>query len=408
MTPTAAKQSAGSSRLLSAGFTAWLGVSTVSTLCDGVLYFAVAWSASGLGGQTAGLVLTLAMLPRTMLLLVGGAMGDRWGLRKTVLTCDLVMLAALAAFLVVQQWGIPLVLELGFVALVMGSTSAFRIPAANAFPKLFVTDQTVPRAMSLTSTVTQMARMVGPPLGGVAVVLLGMVGVAGGAMLGFAIVLVVLLIVRPSRRQPPTSGENSTFRLIASGVRAAHGVRETIPLLLAVALVAGSVLPLLSLVIPLLARERAWNAGVAGLLEAAWIAGSLAVSLIVAKKGVRPKPVGPLAVGPILVAAGVTIIAVSTAVVPAAAGAIAMGIGTATFTSHAFPLYLLQTPDGMLARFQALLGIAQAAPILIMNNVLGTVVASVGTLWAMLMVATLSLLAAVTLVTSRSIRNARS
>ena len=82
--------------------------------------------------------------------------------------------------------------------------------------------------------------------------------------------------------------------------------------------------------------------------------------------------------GPVLASVGVLVIASTSALTVSLAGAWVMGLGTALFTGHVFPAYVLKTPDGMLARFQALLGVAQAAPMLLSNNVLAAVAASAG------------------------------
>ncbi|MGH3750858.1 MAG: hypothetical protein ACRDT8_26085, partial [Micromonosporaceae bacterium] len=52
-------------RLLTAHFTAWLTAATVSAVGEGILYFAIGWTATGFGAGAAGLMLTLVVLPRT-------------------------------------------------------------------------------------------------------------------------------------------------------------------------------------------------------------------------------------------------------------------------------------------------------------------------------------------------------
>jgi len=110
-----------------------------------------------------------------------------------------------------------------------------------------------------------------------------------------------------------------------------------LPLLLSVGLLAGSVLPVLSLLLPLAARERTWTAGQTGLVEAAWLVGTLAVSLLVARLGTWPSARGPLVAGPAITAAGTAMIAWAASPVVAVGGAVVLGIGTAIFTSHAMP-----------------------------------------------------------------------
>lgn len=62
-----------------ARYWAWLCGATFSTLGTQILGFAMAWVAAGYGGGFAGLILTTINLPRTVLLLLGGVVSDRFG-----------------------------------------------------------------------------------------------------------------------------------------------------------------------------------------------------------------------------------------------------------------------------------------------------------------------------------------
>ncbi|MGH3656228.1 MAG: MFS transporter [Micromonosporaceae bacterium] len=388
-------------------FRVWLGGATVSAVGDGVLFFAIGWTAAGLGGQMAGLLLSLVVLPRTVLMLVGGAVGDRFGLRRSVIGCDVVMCGVLVTYLVAEQSPLPASVLLGGLALAIGTVSAFRLPASGALPRLFVTDDVLPRAMSVTGSLLQIARMVGPPLGGLVVVITGMTGAVSVNLLSFAVIVLVLVMVVPPYEQPPPAGADSTLRQIIEGLRAVRRIPGTGALLGAVALIAGSLLPVLSLCVPLAAREREWSATATGLVEATWIVGTLGVSLVVAKWGTWPRPVRPLALGPLCAGVGVLGIAVSPTPGFAIVGALVMGVGTAAFTTHVAPLYVLRTPEGMLARFQALFGVVQSAAILVVHNVLGAVAGTGGAALAMTVAAVLSVCAALVIIASPTLRAAR-
>ena len=389
------------------GFALWLAAATVSAVGDGVLYFAIAWTATGIGAQVAGLLLTMGMLPRTVLMLVGGAVGDRWGLRRTLIACGLATSGLLAAYLVVERTDVPAALALGALALGTGAVSAFALPASGAFPRLFVPPEAVPRAMSLTGSLLSMSRLVGPPLGGVVVAAFALGGAVVADLVSLLVVVAVLAAVRPPYEPVPEPSEGSTWHRIAEGLRAARRVPGVVPLLAAVALVAGSLIPMLSLSVPLAARERGWTAGQTGLVETAWIVGTLGVSLLVAKVGTHQQLLLPLTLGPVVATLGVLVLAVSPEVPLALAGAVVMGIGTATFTSHVFPAYTLASPAGMLARFQALLGMAQALPMLVGDNLLATVAAHAGATVSFLVAGGLCLVASAVAVTSSEVRSLR-
>lgn len=230
----------------------------------------------------------------------------------------------------------------------------------------------------MTGGLLEVARLVGPPLGGVVIAAAGLSGAVVADLIGFLLIGLVLVTVRPRYELdvPPDTGPLA--RRVAEGLRAARQVPGVVTLLAAVALVAGSLIPVLSLCVPLVARERGWTAGQTGLVETAWIAGTLGVSVVIARRGTSRRPSGPLVGGPLLAAGGVLVIALDAELMTSLAGAWVMGVGTALFTGHVFPVYVLKTPDGMLARFQALLGLVQAGPLVLSNNALAAVAGFVG------------------------------
>ena len=396
---------ASRTRVFRGGFAAWLSAGTLAAVGDGVLYFAIGWTATGVSGSFAGLAMTLVVLPRTLLLLVGGAAGDRWGLRRTMIACDAALAATLLAYLVADRGEVPITTLLVALSLAIGVTSAFRMPAAGAFPRLFADDDTLARTMSVTSSMLQVARLSGPPLGGIVVAAAGMAGAISGNLLGCVLILVVLTFVRPPHEAPSdTPGEGSTLARIRAALSAVRTRPGLVTLLAAIGLVAAGVIPMLSLCVPLAARERGWSAEATGLVEAGWIVGTLGVTLLVARYGPRARAIGPLIAGPLVTAAGVVVVAFAAPIQVALAGALVMGVGTATFTTHAMPIYVLATPDGMLARFQALAGLVQVAPMVVTNNVLGMVGSDGHAARAMVLVAIGTALAAVVIASNPWLR----
>lgn len=398
----------GTAGLLTPGFGAWLGAETLSATGDGVLFFAIAWTASGLGPQPAGMILTLGLLPRVVLTVIGGALADRWGLRRTIIAANLAMCLLLGVFLSLGQTRLSTVVLLGGLAVAEGLVSSVQRPANGAFPRLFFLDGRLSRGMSLTGSVLQVARLAGPPLGGVVVAALALDGAAGADLISFAAIVAVLAAVRPPLEPPPPAVDgSSTLRRAFAAVTAAGRIPGVAAMLCAVAVVAGSLLPLLSLCVPLLVRARGWGAGTAGVIEACWVAGSLALSLVIAKLGTRTRAAQALVVGPLLSAAGIVVVSLAPSAPVAYAGSVVMGVGTITFTSHAFPLYVRMTPTGMLARFQALLLVIQYLPTLVANNLLGAVSADFGPRAAMSLLAAACAGASILVLACGSLRRAR-
>ncbi len=365
----------GPPRLLTRALTTWLTAATLAVLADGLLYFALGWQASRFGGRAAALVLTLVTLPRMLLLLTGGTTADRWGLRRTVLCSDAVLCVLLFVLLLTLHGAGSSLPLLALLAGTLGVVSAFRMPAAGAFPRLLADGPQLARAMALSGTVLTTARLAGTALGGAAVALLALQGVVLIAAVGYlAVLLLVWSVQVPEASASPAQPAGRSQRTLALA-RQTPGV---LPLLLSVGLLAGSVLPVLSLLLPLAARERNWTAGQTGLIEAAWLVGTLAVSLLVTYLGTWPSARGPLVAGSAITAAGTAMIAWAASPIIAVGGAVVLGIGTAIFTSHAMPLLVHRTPRDRLARFQALLGLAQAAAILTATNSLGLLASHIG------------------------------
>jgi hypothetical protein len=371
--------------LVRGGFVAWLIAATISAAGDGALLFALAWTASGHGAGTVTVVLLAGLVPQFLLTLVGGTAADQWGLRRTMIGCAVTMCLLLAGY-AVATWFLDVTgLLLATFASAVGVVDAFDRPANNAFPRLFFTPAVLARGMSLTGSAMELARIVGPPLGAVLVVAISLNGVALVDLATFLLVLTVLVTVRPPYEVDPaaTGSSRPAWHDLRAGLRAAGTVPGVGPMLVAVGLVAGTVIPMLGLCVPLLARHRGWEARDAGLIEACWIVGALSISLVVAKFGVLARPIRALVAGPLILSVGTIATASAPDPVLGCLGAVVIGVGTSVFTSHLFPLYLLRTPEGMLARFQSALIAAQLLAMTAGNVWLGAVSAQVGAVQAM-------------------------
>jgi hypothetical protein len=92
--------------------------------------------------------------------------------------------------------------------------------------------------------------------------------------------------------------------------------------------------------------------------------------------------------------------------VTAYVAATVMGIGTAVYTTHVFPLYVLRSPEDMMARFQSVLILVQLAMMLLGNLLAGGAIG----LWAvtpvLLVAGGVCAAAAVPVLASRSLSDA--
>jgi MFS family permease len=385
-------------------FYGWLAGATLSAFGDATLFFALGWAAADLGPHVAGLVLTGFTLPRAVLLLAGGVLGDRWGPRRVLLTCYL-LLAVLTLLLAMafNTAGTTATLLL-LTAVTIGTVDSFALPAAGAFPRLFADDQTLPKAMALRTSTQQVVTLAAGPIGGVLVVVAGLVGTLVVDGLTFLVAFVILLAVKPPLTMDTHAG-HSVVKDALDGIRLAWSEPVLRTLLLTVGLTAAFVLPVTSLCVPLLARSQGWSASQAGWIVGATVVGSLLVTLVVARLGTFALPGAAAGFGCLLAAAGITALSLSSTAYVVAFSGLIQGVGVGLFTSHLAPLFVASTPRSHLTRLQSLLSLAQTLPLLASMNLLGGV-ATAGPRVAVLACAAGTALAGACLVSSRSVRAA--
>lgn len=353
-------------------YLAWLSGAVVSQVGDAALYFALGWAASADGGPAAALVLTAITLPRTALLLIGGAVGDRLGARRVLIAANSVMLAVAAALAAVSWiWGTPLTVLVA-AGLIIGTVDAFSLPSSGSMPRQLVEDACLPKALALRQSGSQLVSMIGGPLGGALVAFAGFAAASVTDSVSFAAVLVALIMVRP-RFTPPDTPRQNVFRESADGIRVAVRTPGLAALLALVAGVAGFVIPATSLLVPLITRQHGWTAAIAGLIVGGQAAGGIAVALVVARRGAFAKPGLAAAIGLIVIAAGELLTGLAPVAPLAVGGAVIMGLGTGTFVCNLAPVLMGTAPRTHLARVQALLSLIQSAALLICNNVLGVI-----------------------------------
>jgi hypothetical protein len=359
-------------------YLAWLAAVTAGRLGDAVLGFGLGWAASGHGGTAAALVLTVGAAPRLVLLVLGGAVADRFGARRIVIGGEaalLVLTVALAVLL--ARFGSPTWLLLTS-SLALGAVAAFCLPASGSMPRRLVPDDQLVRALALRQGSSQTVQMLAAPLGGVLVATAGLTAVAWGDAVALAAGLCVLVAVRElSGPGSPGTAPRPPRLDLADGVRV---VARTPGLGAALALTGASaalMLPVPSLLVPLLGRASGWGAGVTGTVAGAVGVGVIGASLLAARRGRRSSGPGAERAGFVLSAAGAAVLALAHPVGPtagavaAAVGAVTFGLGNGVVVARLAPLVLGSAPRTHLARVQALVGLVQLVPVMVANTALG-------------------------------------
>jgi predicted MFS family arabinose efflux permease len=176
----------------------WFGActSSIGTLMQ---TFAQAWLVLQLTNSPflLGLDSFLGSIPIVLFSLVGGVFADRTERQKLLLGSQFVqmacafLLASLFATGVVKIWHI---LTLSFV---VGTAQSFGGPAYSALIPTLVKTEDLPNAIALNSIQFNVARVLGPTVGGVALAFLGAAWCFGLNAVSFVAVIISLLIIHP-------------------------------------------------------------------------------------------------------------------------------------------------------------------------------------------------------------------
>lgn len=379
-------------RTLPHPYRAWLFGVTVSQLGDAVLAFAIGWAAAGLGGTTAALVLTLSGLPRLVLLVVGGAVADRVGARRLLIAGEAVLLTVTAALaFALERFGTPTWLLLT-TSLALGTITAFCLPATGSMPRRLVPDDQLTRALAVRQGLVQVVLLVAAPLSGLLVGSVGLPAIAWGATVTFGVSLCVLVAVQDlsgTATDRMLAGAVSARLSLIDGFRVAARTPGLCTALVLTGAGAALILPVPSILVPLLGRASGWGAGTTGVVAGAIGVGVIGAAVLAGRRRALGARWATAATGLALSATGVSVLVAggalggTGAVAIAAVGALVFGLGNGTFIARIAPLVLGSAPRTHLARVQAVVGLAQLVPVMVTSTVLGALAEHASPYWAL-------------------------
>ncbi len=223
----------------------WFG-QMISLIGSGMQTIGQAWLVLVLthSALQLGLVGALQFLPVLLFSIFGGVFADRWPKRRVLLVTQAVamiqalLLWALIASGTVQLWHIYV------LAMLLGLTSSLDQPTRSAFVVEMVGREELPNAVALNSTLANLARIVGPGLGGIIIATSGVAMLFLLNALSFLAALVGLALINSHALhaqafQQNSAGERqSTWQSIHEGM---NYVWKT-PVIVLVILVVGLVL----------------------------------------------------------------------------------------------------------------------------------------------------------------------
>ena len=263
---------------------------TISLLGDGFFLVALAWQVYDLSNVPSALSIVgvAHTLPMVLLVLVGGALADRYDRRKLMIWADVIravaigLLGLLSVTGNLELWHI--VVLIGFV----GLGDAFFNPASSAIVPDIVPEHDLAQANSLLATLRPLAiRLIGPALAGFVIAAFGSGAAFRMDSASFAVSMVAIYAIRT--RPHPVEGEHGirqTASQIADGLRYVKRKpwiwATLVSAMLSLLVFAGPV----EVLVPYLVRNQLdLGADALGLIFAAGGVGAIAMALTIGARG---------------------------------------------------------------------------------------------------------------------------
>jgi MFS family permease len=237
-----------------------------------------------------GVVVALMTLPVLVLAPYGGVVADRVDKRRMMIGLQTAMGLQALVLGVLTVTGVVRVWEIGVLAALLGFNNAFENPARQSFMLELVGPEHLRNAVSLNSTLVNLARVIGPAVAGVLIAVVGsgvcfLINAASFVAVVTSLVTLDATLLNPV---PPTPRARGQLR---EGLRyVSHTPGLAIPL--AMAAVVGCLTYEFQVSLPYMA-SRGLNVGSTGygFMTAAMGVGAVAGGLVVAtrgKTGARP------------------------------------------------------------------------------------------------------------------------
>jgi len=345
----------------------WLG-KTLGLLADNIYLVAISWLAFELTGSGLALggVLTVGAVPRGLLMLVGGAVTDRFDPRLLLLASQAARAVLMAAVTVGLLLGGVELWHLYLLAAGFGTVDALAYPATLAAAPRLLPPAQLNAANALVQGAEQVAGIGGPALAGLLIGLLGLpatFGAAAAALLLGALLLVPAAWARADGVAPPEEiAAEPLGRAVLAGLRFAWGRPQVRGVLLIVAALNLSGLGPVIVGGTALAESR-FGAGAGG-LSALLTAYGVGALLGLALAGTR-QPTGDPYRGMVGLAAGIAVglalIGVAPTILVACLIMAAMGLAVGWITVDSVTWLQRDAGPAMQGRVLSLLGFAAAA-----------------------------------------------
>ncbi|UJP11763.1 MFS transporter [Microbacterium sp. KUDC0406] len=229
-----------------------------------------------------GVTMALQFGPPLVLVSLTGWVADRFDRRKVLLATQstlMTLAVAVAVLLLTDVMTLPL---MWLFALCFGITNAFDAPARQAFVSDMVSLEDTSNAVALNSASFNMARLIGPAVGGVLIVAIGSGWVFIANAVTFLAMLVALLLIRKGELIPRAKNRRGGGGL-AAGFRYVMG-RGDLKVVFVMVFLIGAFGMNFPIFASTMALEFGRGADGYGLLSSVLAIGSLAGALLAARR----------------------------------------------------------------------------------------------------------------------------
>ncbi|MGQ9494603.1 MAG: MFS transporter [Anaerolineae bacterium] len=338
----------------------WFFGQTISLMGTWMQIVAQGWLVYALTGSklALGAISFFGNLPALFLMLPAGALADRISRRtlllvaQTVMTIQAFVLAVLTATGALRVWHIAL------LAIVLGIANSFDAPTRQAMTVDMVDDRRdLPNAVALNSSIFNMARVVGPAVGGVILASLGAAWCFALNGVTFFAVIIALWLMRLPHVKPTQHSEP----LIAQIKVGLGYIRDHVWIMAIIAWIGVACLFGLSysVLMPAYAADvlHVGETGL-GMLNAAAGLGALAGSLLVASLGSFPHKGWLLMAGGVLFPATILLFTTSRSLLFSSACLVVIGLAFVITSATSNTLIQSLVPDALRGRVMAVFTLA--------------------------------------------------
>jgi len=179
-----------------------------------------------------GLVGFAQALPRLLLGAVGGAIVDRVERRRLLLSTQFLAMAQAFIFWALVQFGSIQFWHVLVLVLFLGTINSLNQTARHSLINRIVPREDLMNAIALNSSLANLAKIIGPSLGGV---LIGVIGIAGCLLvnaISFVAIIVTLLVMEIPAGSAKLSDETPFWQEVSEGYHFLRGDRRLFSVIL--------------------------------------------------------------------------------------------------------------------------------------------------------------------------------